>query len=121
MYWLSGLTCTEQNFITKAGAQRAAAELAAVLTEVRSGRGALHSLVYEDGKTNLVTDLGAAARILRGVAEEVQQGKGTVGGLLRDPTVYQDLKLIVGKVQRNTLLKALIRSAVQAEGRKRED
>ena len=26
VWWLSGLTCTEQNFITKAGAQRAAAE-----------------------------------------------------------------------------------------------
>ncbi|KAE8747386.1 hypothetical protein FOCC_FOCC005853 [Frankliniella occidentalis] len=26
IFWLSGLTCTEQNFITKAGAQRAAAE-----------------------------------------------------------------------------------------------
>lgn len=26
LYWLSGLTCTEQNFITKAGAQRTAAE-----------------------------------------------------------------------------------------------
>ena len=26
LYWLSGLTCTEQNFITKAGAQRFAAE-----------------------------------------------------------------------------------------------
>lgn len=26
IYWLSGLTCTEQNFITKAGAQRYAAE-----------------------------------------------------------------------------------------------
>ena len=27
LYWLSGLTCTEENFIHKAGAQRAAAEL----------------------------------------------------------------------------------------------
>ena len=26
LYWLSGLTCTEQNFVTKAGAQRLAAE-----------------------------------------------------------------------------------------------
>ena len=26
LYWLSGLTCTEQNFIQKAGAQRYAAE-----------------------------------------------------------------------------------------------
>ena len=27
VYWLSGLTCTDQNFVTKAGAQRKAAEL----------------------------------------------------------------------------------------------
>lgn len=27
VYWLSGLTCTDQNFVTKAGAQRYAAEL----------------------------------------------------------------------------------------------
>ena len=31
LIWLSGLTCTEQNFITKAGAQRMAAELGVVL------------------------------------------------------------------------------------------
>src|SRR2546429_10004447 len=27
LYWLSGLTCTEENFIVKAGAQRVSAEL----------------------------------------------------------------------------------------------
>jgi S-formylglutathione hydrolase len=31
VYWLSGLTCTEENFITKAGAQRAASELGIVV------------------------------------------------------------------------------------------
>ena len=31
LYWLSGLTCTEENFITKAGAQRVAAELGIVI------------------------------------------------------------------------------------------
>lgn len=31
LYWLSGLTCNEQNFITKAGAQRGAAEHGLVL------------------------------------------------------------------------------------------
>jgi len=31
LYWLSGLTCTEQNFITKAGAQRYAAEYGIIL------------------------------------------------------------------------------------------
>lgn len=31
VYWLSGLTCTDENFVQKAGAQRAAAELGMVL------------------------------------------------------------------------------------------
>jgi len=31
LYWLSGLTCTEQNFVTKAGAQRHAAEHGLIL------------------------------------------------------------------------------------------
>lgn len=31
LYWLSGLTCTEENFISKAGAQRAAAELGLII------------------------------------------------------------------------------------------
>ncbi|XP_066917373.1 S-formylglutathione hydrolase-like [Clytia hemisphaerica] len=31
LYWLSGLTCTEQNFITKAGAQKLACELGLII------------------------------------------------------------------------------------------
>lgn len=41
VFWLSGLTCTEQNFITKAGAQRAASALGiAVIAPDTSPRGA---------------------------------------------------------------------------------
>ena len=40
LYWLSGLTCTEENFITKAGAQRTAAELGlAIIAPDTSPRG----------------------------------------------------------------------------------
>src|SRR5229473_2693630 len=40
LYWLSGLTCTEENFIIKAGAQRVAAELGlAVVVPDTSPRG----------------------------------------------------------------------------------
>lgn len=41
VYWLSGLTCTDQNFVTKAGAQRMAAELGlALVAPDTSPRGA---------------------------------------------------------------------------------
>jgi S-formylglutathione hydrolase len=40
LYWLSGLTCTEENFVIKAGAQRVAAELGvAIVTPDTSPRG----------------------------------------------------------------------------------
>ncbi len=40
LYWLSGLTCTEENFIVKAGAQRVAAELGlAIVAPDTSPRG----------------------------------------------------------------------------------
>ncbi len=40
LFWLSGLTCTEENFITKAGAQRLAAELGlAIVAPDTSPRG----------------------------------------------------------------------------------
>ena len=40
LYWLSGLTCTEENFIIKAGAQRVAAELGlAIVVPDTSPRG----------------------------------------------------------------------------------
>jgi S-formylglutathione hydrolase len=40
LYWLSGLTCTEENFIVKAGAQRVAAELGlAIVVSDTSPRG----------------------------------------------------------------------------------
>jgi S-formylglutathione hydrolase len=40
VYWLSGLTCTDENFVTKAGAQRYAAELGlAIVTPDTSPRG----------------------------------------------------------------------------------
>lgn len=95
-------------------------DLAAIVTEIRKGKGAIHALVYDDNHS-LASDLSAAARILRTLADETQQGKGTLGGLLKDPTLYEDLKMIVSKVKRNAVLRAFIRSAIQSEGLKRSN
>lgn len=56
LYWLSGLTCTEQNFITKAGEQRYAAERSMILVAPdTSPRG-------EDVADDNAYDLGKGAR-----------------------------------------------------------
>lgn len=53
IYWLSGLTCTEQNFITKAGAQRYAAEHGVILVAPDTsprGEGIADDAAYDLGK-----------------------------------------------------------------------
>ncbi len=98
-----------------------AANLADATRALREGPGALHGLLYGDDATHLLADLGATARILHRLAAEVDEGKGTVGGLLKDPTVYQDLVELLGNVQRNKLLKALIRYEISRDGLRRPE
>ena len=54
LYWLSGLTCTEENFIVKAGAQRVAAELGlAIIAPDTSPRGLqIPEVAVVSGHTN---------------------------------------------------------------------
>jgi phospholipid/cholesterol/gamma-HCH transport system substrate-binding protein len=94
---------------------RAAKSLADIINELQTGRGVLHSLVYEEDKTNLIQNLAAMSKILRSAAEEVQQGKGTIGALLKDPSVYEDLKTILGNIKRNRLLRALVRYTITTD------
>nr|WP_319487060.1 S-formylglutathione hydrolase [uncultured Cohaesibacter sp.] len=64
IYWLSGLTCTEQNFITKAGAQRYAAEHGVILVAPdTSPRG-------EDVADDAAYDLGQGAGFYLNATEE---------------------------------------------------
>jgi phospholipid/cholesterol/gamma-HCH transport system substrate-binding protein len=96
--------------------QRDARQIGAVAEAIRSGHGILHTLVYEPDGGNLVENLSALAKTLRRIGDEVEQGKGTVGALLKDPSVYEDLKGIVGSVERSRVLRSLIRSTIRKHG-----
>lgn len=89
------------------------ATLAAVLGEVRDGKGLLHSVIYDEEQARAVHELTQMAVRLNRVAADVEKGRGTIGGLLVDPSVYEDLKTILGNVERNVLLKALIRFTIK--------
>ena len=92
--------------------EQTAASLESIVATIQNGHGAIHSLIYEDQTKNLVQDLSEAARIVRKLAEETEEGKGTIGGLLKDPTIYEDLTTVLGNLKRNELLKALIRFTI---------
>ena len=96
----------------------AANEIGNLAAAVRTEKGSLlHGLFYdpEEGEPNLAEDLGRAARELREIVARVNAGDGSLGALINDPTVYEDLKGILGNVKRNRILRELVRYSISKQ------
>ncbi len=94
----------------------AAGELAATLRGVREGNGVAKSLIYGDDQSQqIVGNVSAMTGDLRRIVADVRAGKGTVGALLVDPSVYEDLKMVLGNVERNQVLRALVRYSIKRD------
>ncbi len=57
--------------------------------------------------------MGKALDHFGSILEKIDTGQGTLGGLINDPTVHEDLKSILGGAKRSNLLKYLIRQTIQ--------
>jgi phospholipid/cholesterol/gamma-HCH transport system substrate-binding protein len=68
-------------------------------------------LVYGDS-ASLIQDLAASAADLKAVMGKVRSGEGSLGALISDPTVYEELKEILGNIKRNRLLRGLVRLSI---------
>jgi phospholipid/cholesterol/gamma-HCH transport system substrate-binding protein len=96
-------------------------ELHRDLQAIREGNGLAHALLYgDDPSQHVMTNLNAMSDDLRAIVGDVRQGRGTIGGLLVDPTVYEDIKGLVGNVERNEVLRALVRYSIKADERRPE-
>jgi phospholipid/cholesterol/gamma-HCH transport system substrate-binding protein len=97
------------------------AELNGALRAVRTGNGLAHAVVYGDDQGSsetVVANLAAMSEDLKKITGDLRAGRGTLGGLLVDPSVYEDVKNIVGNVERNQVLRALVRYSIkQNEGK----
>ena len=52
---------------------------------------------------------------LRAIVDDVRAGRGTIGGLLVDPSIYEDIKRLVGNLQRNEILRSLVRYSIRED------
>jgi len=90
-----------------------------ILNEVATGNGLLHSLVYEPlTEQDVVLEALDAGARLNSILAKVDTGEGTIGLLLNDPTLYEDLKRLVGGANRSAVVRTLIR---MSEGDKEVD
>ncbi|MDB4936006.1 MAG: Mce family protein [Labilithrix sp.] len=94
-------------------------ELNKSLVALRTGNGLGHAIVYGDDSTqHVMGNVSAMSDDLREIVANVKAGRGTIGGLLVDPSVYEDVKALVGNLERNEVLRALVRYSIkQNEGR----
>jgi phospholipid/cholesterol/gamma-HCH transport system substrate-binding protein len=90
--------------------ERSLAIFEEILKEVAEGSGLLHTLIYEPSSEQgvMLEALEAGAR-LNSILSKIDSGEGTLGRLLNDPTVYEDLKLLLGGAERSLVVRSLIR------------
>jgi phospholipid/cholesterol/gamma-HCH transport system substrate-binding protein len=80
---------------------RVAMNLNTITTDAQKGNGLANELVHgTSGKK-----LNDAVVHLESILGKVDRGEGTLGGIINDPTVYEDLKSIVGGAKRSSILK----------------
>ncbi len=95
----------------------AAGEVAAITRDVRTGNGGLHELIYGTELAGAARDVHQITTGVRDVVADVRRGRGTIGALLVDPSLYEDLKSLVGNVSRNEVLRAMVRYSIHASDR----
>jgi len=95
----------------------AANEVALTLRGVREGNGMARAMLYggQGNEAEMLANLNAASADLRDILSGLKRGRGTLGALLVDPSVYEDMKVLLGNVQRNDVLRALVRYSIKQD------
>jgi phospholipid/cholesterol/gamma-HCH transport system substrate-binding protein len=101
-----------------ANLERSVESFANIVEAVEHGDGFIHSLIYDTAAEQdvLFQFLEAGAR-LNSILGKIDRGEGTLGLLLNDPTLYEELKLLVGGAGRSTVVRTLIDMVTDDENR----
>jgi phospholipid/cholesterol/gamma-HCH transport system substrate-binding protein len=87
-----------------------------IFNRIQGGDNALHALIYEPeyerNVSQSISNLKKTTENLEAITAKVVNGEGSVGGLINDPTVYYDLMTLLGKANRNKLLRTVIRATL---------
>jgi len=94
--------------------ERSLTLLEQILEEIHSGDGILHTLIFEEPTDQqMVMEAVSAGARLNSILEKVDRGEGTIGLLVNDPSVYEDLQTLLGGAQRSLIVRSMIRMATE--------
>lgn len=83
--------------------------LAVLTTDLSKDKGLIHEITRGTSGQKLNSSLTHLDNILK----KVDSGEGTLGALMNDPTVYEDIKNILGGAKRSNVLKYFMRQFME--------
>jgi phospholipid/cholesterol/gamma-HCH transport system substrate-binding protein len=124
--------------------RRTLKSLRVTMERIQTGPGLVHALIYDpEGKQvvenlsrtlksigdltedidddkqtkGLIANLRKASADLRKILAGIERGEGTVGKLVKDPELYNDLRTLLGRANRSKLIKTVVRATLKANDR----
>ena len=79
----------------------------------QKGEGLLHSLIYDPKGKQLMENLVTTSESLKKITTEIENGEGTIGALVADTTLYDNLSRLLGGAERSFILRNLIRKSIE--------
>jgi phospholipid/cholesterol/gamma-HCH transport system substrate-binding protein len=90
----------------------AAGNMNELLVKLQGRDGLLASLLNDPKQKQVLTDLGHVMHDFRQIASDIAEGRGTVGGFIKDPTLYENLTALLEGARRSWILRTVIQSTV---------
>jgi len=85
-----------------------------ILREIDAGDGILHSLIYDKPtEQDIVLEALEAGARLNSILAKIDRGEGTFGLMLNDPTLYEEIKILVGGANRSRVVRSMIQMMSQ--------
>lgn len=101
---------------------KAAGEIRRLIEAARTGKGLVRRLFFEEqlatDVTEMMASLNAAGDDLEQVATQLREGKGTLGALIQDKALYEDLRVLLGGAARSKWLRSVIRTMIEQSEQK---
>lgn len=115
----------EKGEVTMEEVKKVASNVNKILEQIQTGKGAVHAVLYDPEGEKLIADtrqliqsFSGTAENLDDITEKISDGQGTLGALVNDASVYNDLKTLLGKANRNKLVRAVIRTMLKTHEEK---
>ena len=85
-------------------------QLSNLMKQLQNQKGLAHILFADPRAESIMADLEQTSKNLKSVSVHLAQGEGTLGALIDDPTLYEDLSSLLRGANRSRILRSLIQS-----------